>query len=257
LYPDYGIFIFIAGKRNDSAFVMPLEDLTEAIPFLSPQKDFLVYVDGHGKTFGQAMDRGFEIASRFNINMVVFDWPSDYLALRKTVYNTDEVSVNFLKAMRNLDGFHQRYYRSSAVSVLFHSMGNRIIKSVSHPKLLGKMPKQLFSNIIINAAAVKMQNHTKWVERLNIQQRIYITMNDRDMTLKGAALLRMARQLGNGKPDRMAENASYINFGKFPTAEHNLFLGKSKPEINIPQIFLFYQLVFHGREIKLTENVSF
>jgi hypothetical protein len=164
LHPKYQIFYFIAGVKNDTAFVQPLSDLSEVTRFLPSDKDFLLYVDGHGKSFGQSMDRGFELTSRFNINMVVFDWPSDYLALRKTVYSADDVSVSFIKVSRSLKMLHEKFYESSAFSVIFHSMGNRILKIIGSTRMIDYMPKQLFENVIINAAAVKQYNHSKWVE---------------------------------------------------------------------------------------------
>lgn len=257
IQPWYRMFYFVAGLKNDTVYLKPVNAIDEAKNFLPKNRDFLVYVDGHGKTLPQVMDRGFKLTARFNINVVVFDWPTDYLALRRTVYNADDVSVNFVKAMQILDEFHTRYYNSSAVSVIFHSMGNRIIRDVANPRLLEKMPQHLFSNIIINSAAVKQQNHAKWVERLNIQKRIYITVNDHDRTLRGAMFLRVAEQLGMGPKGRKAINAHYVNFNSMGTTEHNLFLAKSPIEQNNPHIFRFYNQAFHGKEVSLTENAGF
>jgi hypothetical protein len=257
LHPKYKIFYFIAGVKNDTAFVQPLSDLSEVIHFLQPDRDFLLYVDGHGKSFGQSMERGFELTSRFNINLVVFDWPSDYILLRKTVYSADEVSSGFVKVCRSLDVLHEKYYKSSAFSVIFHSMGNRILKTISSTRLLDYMPKDLFENLIINAAAVKQQNHSNWVQKLNIQKRIFITINKNDFTLRGAAILRMAVQLGIGNNNKRARNAFYVNFSDIETLEHNLFLGKSGLEKSYPNIFQFYDLVFHGKEVKFTGNTGF
>lgn len=249
LDPHYRLSLFIAGLRKDTAYVIPLNDFFEAARYLASEKDFLILVDGHGKTFGQAMERGFELTDRFNINMIVFDWPTDYLAVRKTVQNASEVSVSFVKAMRRLEDFHRTCFGSSAVSVLFHSMGNIILKEVSSSRLLDKMPGKLFSNIIINAAAVKQRNHSKWVEKLNIQKRIYITMNERDFNLRGAAILRMAEQLGLGNHNKSAGNAFYVNFSDLLTMEHNLFLGRSQLEKTNPEVFNFYDLAFHGKGV--------
>lgn len=255
LHPRYAVFMFVSGVKNDTAFVQPIRSFDEAIPQL-PDQDFLIYVDGHGKTFTQAMERGFDISRRFNINLVVFDWPSDYLALRKTAYSADDVSVSFVKTMNSFSAFKQRAFPESSVSLIFHSMGNRILKNISHPKLIQYMPQHLFSNIIINAAAVKSQNHARWVERLNIQKRVYITVNETDFTLRGATILRIAQQLGIGIRNMNAHNAFYTNFSKIATVEHNLFLEKPELEVKNPDIFLFYDMAFHGKEVKLPENAG-
>lgn len=256
IHPRFLQFYFVAAIQNDTAYIKHLEDPDEMKNFLAADRDFLVYVDGHGKTFGQTIERGFELTERFNINMLVFDWPSDYLALRKTVYSADEVSASFVKAMRTFNALYESYYSNSSVSVMFHSMGNRILKNISSSYLIEKMPRHLFSNIIINAAAVKQQNHARWVERLNIQKRIFITSNNRDFNLKGAAIIRMAEQLGIGNR-QYARNAFYVNFSDFATLEHNLFLGRSQLEKTKPQIFRFYDLAFHGKQVSLNEDAGF
>lgn len=257
LEPHYRISIYMAGLHNDTAYIIPLRNLDDISRYLNADRSFLVMVDGHGKTFGQAMERGFELSDRFSINMIVFDWPTDYFALRKTIYNADEVAANFVRAMRNLDEVRNAHYPNSSVSVIFHSMGNHIIKEIGSTKLLEYMPEKLFSNIIINAAAVKQHNHAKWVEKLDIQKRVYITINERDMSLRGAAMLRMAKQLGMTYRKKAARNALYVNFNDLETNEHNLFLGRSILEKSNPGIFTFYDEVFHGKEVRPGENFGF
>jgi len=257
LDPRLNLSLFIAGLRNDTAFLIPLDDFNEVVHFLPDGKDFLILVDGHGKTFSQSMERGFELGQRFNINLVVFDWPTDNLALRKTIYNASEVTVGFVRAMRKLDTILKDKYINSSVSVIFHSMGNRIIADISSTNLLKKMPDKLFSNIIINAAAVKQHNHAKWVEKLSIQKRIYITMNHRDFNLRGAAMIRLAEQLGLSNRNKTARNAFYVNFSELSTFEHNLFLGRSQLEKTNPEVFVFYDLAFHGKEVNLGEHIGF
>jgi hypothetical protein len=129
------------------------------------------------------------------------------MALRKTAAAADEVSVNFIKAMRNFSDIHEKHYPAASVSLIFHSMGNHIIRNISQSELISYLPQHLFSNIILNAAAVRQHNHAKWLEKLNIQKRIYITINDEDFTLHGAMILRLSKQLGLGYKDGMATNA--------------------------------------------------
>ncbi len=257
LQPRYGMFQFIAGTIGDSAFILPIANLDETTRYLPANRDFLVYVDGHGKTFDQVLARGFELTDRFNINMLVFDWPTDYLALRKTAYVADEVAPNFVIAMNKFNVLHEKYYPGSAVSAIFHSMGNHIIKDVAGKQLLKYMPKNLFSNIILNSAAVKQANHAKWVERLNIQKEIYITINQHDKTLRGAKILRLANQLGLGYSGKPAGNAIYINFSSIETTEHNLFLGRSSVEKYNKYLYGFYVKVLHGKEMDFQNETVF
>ncbi|MBN2814202.1 MAG: alpha/beta hydrolase [Bacteroidales bacterium] len=257
LHPRLNMFIFMAGIKNDTAYVRVLNSLDEAVPYLPANRNFLVYVDGHGKNFTQTMERGFEITARFDINMVVFDWPTDYMALRKTAGNAQEVAANFVRAMQAMDELRNTHYASSRVSAIFHSMGNHILKNITHPQLLQKMPEQLFSNIIVNAAAVKQRNHDKWLEKIRLQERIYVTMNDEDRPLHGAMLLRLAKQLGLGIKGEKAENAAYVDFSDVVSIEHNLFLGKTVAELENQYIYRFYNQAFHGSEVIFNELTGF
>jgi hypothetical protein len=241
--PRYRMFLFIAGTIGDSAYVMPVKSMDEAARYLPENRDFLVYVDGHGKTFDQVLERGFALSGRFDINMVIFDWPTNYLALRKTAYAADEVAANFVVAMNKLNALHEKYYPSSVVSAIFHSMGNNILKNITNKHLLKYMPVHLFSNLILNAAAVKQEN--------------YITINHDDRTLKGAKLLRLANQLGLGYKGRTADNAQYVNFSQVASTEHNLFLGKSQAEKENQYIYGFYDQAFHGKAVNFNNETAY
>jgi hypothetical protein len=257
LQPKYGMFLFIAGTIGDSAFIMPMKSLDEFSDSLSIYRDFLVFVDGHGKTFDQVLERGFELTGRFAINIVLFDWPTDYLTLRKTVINADEVAANFVIAMNKFDKWHKEHYPSASVSAIFHSMGNHILMDVTGKHLLKYMPKDLFSNLILNAAAVKRANYVKWLEKLAIQKRIYITINRNDRTLQGAKVLRAANQLGLGYKGRTADNAKYVDFSQVASTEHNLFLGRSQAEKNNQFIYGFYDQAFHGKEVDFQNETAY
>jgi len=249
LQPSLRLSWFTAGDKADTAWVHPAGDPASAFHILQSNRDFLVYVDGHGKTFSQVLQRGFELTRRYGINVVIFDWPTDYVALRKTAHNADEVAVAFTRAMRTFYTIRRSTFGDASVSVIFHSMGNRIAKNLVDQRLQEALPADLFDNVILNAAAVKQQHHAKWISKLHIQQRIYITINDEDRPLKGATLLRLSRQLGRGVTGKTAKNAVYVDFSAVAGSEHNLFLGYSKTETDNPRIFDFYTDAFHGREV--------
>lgn len=257
LHPKFERFYFMAGTLGDTAYVEPMKGFDETNRRLPADRDFLVYADGHGKTFQQVLERGFHISQRFAVNMVIFDWPTDNIALKKTAYAAAEVAPGFVKSMREINDFQKEQYPLSVVSAMFHSMGNHILRNVVQSELYNYMPKNLFNNIILNAAAVNQYHHRQWLEKLDIQKRIYITINDDDFTLQGAMLLRAAKQLGLGYRGNTAMNASYVNFSNVATREHNLFLGKSATEKNNPFIYLFYEQAFHGREVSFNENTGF
>ena len=255
--PKLKTFHFVAGQTGDSVYVRPFVTLAPALDDMPGHRNFLVYVDGHGKTFDQILERGFELSNRFNINLLIFDWPTDYIALRKTANNADEITPVFVRTMADLDHLRRKSSDQSSISVIFHSMGNHILKNIVEQHFQDYLPGSMFSNIIMNAAAVKQFNHTHWVRKLHIQERIYITINDEDKTLHGAMVLRMARQLGTGYKGDPASKAIYVNFSEIATTEHNLFLGRSVAERNNQQIYRFYQEAFQGNQVDLIRKAGF
>lgn len=257
VHPRYQNFLFRVGTQGDSAFILPLDRFDQFGHETTPYPDFLVYVDGHGKTFNQIIERGIDLTGRFALNLVIFDWPTDYLALRKTAYNASEVSAGFITAMRQFNVWQKAHFPAASVSVFFHSMGNQILRNATHRKLLPYLPDDLFSNIILNAAAVRQDNHARWLEKLNKQKRIYVTINKNDRTLHGARLLRMAEQLGHGHNGRTAGNATYVDFSQVASTEHNLFLGRSEAEKANPLIFEFYNQVLHGMEANFQNETAY
>jgi len=257
LQPKLRSFHFVAGKTGDTVYLKSMSTLVPALDEMPVHRDFLVYVDGHGKTFDQILERGFEVSKRFNINLIIFDWPTDYMALRKTAYNADEITPAFVSTMADLDLLRRKSFGHSTISVIFHSMGNHILKNIIDQRLQDYLPHDMFSNIIMNAPAVKQFRHNRWVDKLHIQDRIYVTINDDDRPLHGAMVLRMARQLGTGYRGNPASNAIYVNFSEIATTEHNLFLGRSLAEINNVQIYRFYQEAFQGNQVDMIRKPGF
>ncbi len=257
LQPKFKTFYFAACNIGDSVFVRPMANLAPAMDGMPDNRSILVYVDGHGKAFDQILERGINVCKRFHITLVIFDWPTDYMALRKTAYNADEVAPVFVRSMAELNNLHRQLFPRSPLSIIFHSMGNHILKKIVDQRLQDYLPRDMFSNIIMNAAAVNQFNHTGWVGRLHIQDRLYITINDEDKTLRGAMVLRMARQLGTGFKGSPSGNAIYVNFSEIATTEHNLFLGRSEAEMNNGQIFRFYMEAFLGKSVQLTPKTGF
>ncbi|MBN1599211.1 MAG: alpha/beta hydrolase [Bacteroidales bacterium] len=251
------MFYFIASRIGDSAYITPYSSMESALEKLSPNKNFLVFVNGHGKSFRQIIDRGFQIGDRYNVNMVMFDWPTDYFALRKTARNARKVTKNFVQSMSDFHILQQTHFPDASVSLMFHSMGNHIARNMVKNDLEDIIPEQYFDNLILNAAAVPQRNHAEWVEQLNIQKRIYIVSNKGDRPLRGVKILRLTKPLGSEYDAHLAKNAEYISFNDIATIEHNIFLGRTEVEKNHPNVYNFYLTLFQGKELFTSDNEMF
>jgi esterase/lipase superfamily enzyme len=250
-------FFFIASQVNNSTYLTSYNSIDSALSVFSDNKSFLVFVNGHGKNFEQTIVRGFDLGERYNVNMIMFDWPTEYYALRKTARNAREVTENFALSVKELnDAFDEREMNSN-ISVIFHSMGNLIARNIVKKGFVEELPENVFQNLILNAAAVKQRNHREWVDQLHIQNRIYIVSNREDLPLKGVKLLRLTVPLGSEYKGQLSENAQYIDFSEIAGREHNLFLGKTQAEKNHPNIYSFYLSLFRGDEIDLSNPEEF
>lgn len=254
---DGNRYFFIVSRTNDSTYLTSYNSIESAFSVFNDDKPFLVFVNGHGKNFEHSISRGFELSERYNLNMIIFDWPTEYYALRKTARNAKRVTANFALSIDELNDVFEKRNINSNISVIFHSMGNHIARNMVRKDYLDELPEDIFQNLILNAAAVRQRNHRKWVDKLDIQDHIYIVSNRNDLPLKGVKLLRLTTPLGAKYSGKLSEKAEYINFSEIADKEHNIFLGKTEVEKNHPSVYNFYQALFNGTEVDLQNRKEF
>ena len=136
-------------------------------------------------------------------------------------------------------------------------MGNEIASELIKQDQADKIPEYFFDNLILNAAAVKQKDHAQWVNKLNIQNRVYIISNKDDFPLKGAAIMRMTKLLGSEYEEPLAKNAQYVNLSYVAGKEHNVFLGRTELERKNPEIPELYNTLFQGEEPTFENFKSF
>jgi len=255
--PDRKMFYFVIYLQGDSIFLNSAINLEEAIRTLSKKRDFLIFVNGYGKNFGQNLYRGFDLDKRYNLNVIIFDWPTDYQPIRKTAQSARLVTPNFEESINEFDLVHKKYYDSTSATLIFHSMGNHIAYNLINSRQNTTISWHIFENVILNAAGVTQFHHSKWVEKMNMQDRIYITSNKNDKTLKLLELVRLSTQLGIHAKAPHTGNATYLDFSLIAGEDHNYFIGRSEVEKDDPRVFNFYNTVFHGKQVNLNDTTVF
>lgn len=221
---------------------------------LENNKDILVFVNGYGKTLEGTIEGGQKLASRYGVNAIMFDWPTDQRPIRITAKNARKVTNNFALTLNEIDKVIKKSFQKSKLSLMFHSMGNHVARHLVESRSINLIGEITIDNIILNAAAVKSYDHERWVEQLKPKQEVYIVTNKNDFMLRGASLLRVARQLGNVALGELAENANYIDFSGLAERQHGYFLGLTNAEKENPDFFEFYNTVFHG--LVYRENIN-
>lgn len=249
-------------KLDSSAFLCEIQYRTG---------DWLVSVHGDNKTFKTAIWRGLDIQYKYNINVLVFSWPSkdpdarglknyknSQMNLVKSYGNFIQLLL-FLKKFRNNRPEHRTEQR---ISLFCHSLGNQYLKMLASDDEHILDFSRLFDNVILNAAAVDQKDHKAWLEKINIQKNLYVTANKQDVNLKGLHIFtKGGKQLGEKITHPLASNAVYIHFNKsvglrFPTGTtHTYFIGGKSD--TCAHINLFYKSIFHGKSVDVQNKVMF
>jgi len=237
----------------------------------SKTSDWLLFVHGDSKTYEQSVKRGFDIQKTHNINVIVFSWPSkasDLTGLKNlnnSKHNVLKSMYHFNELLAFMDSFkktNKAFNENAKLSMLLHSLGNLYLENMVGEPAIERKSDNIFENVIINSAAVNQKMHKDWVEKINLQKRIYITNNKSDFNLKGKHIFsKDGNQLGEKAKKPIAENANYVQFSKavgfrFPTGTtHTFFIG------NVPNksqnIRDFYFDAFHGDQIDFSDQSQF
>jgi len=254
VHPENKRFFFIAGTRGDSTIIVNYPTLHEAMSHLDKSKNMLVYVNGYNKTFDGTVKGGKMLRDYYEINAIMFDWPTEQRPIRITAKNARKVSNSLAISLTEVDRISDDLFPGTRLSLVFHSMGNHVARHLVKSGNIDLLDDHTVDNIILNAAAVKSYDHDRWVEKLKHKEEVYIVYNKYDYVLRGASIMRGVRQLGNVALGELADNANYINFSDIAEKEHSYYLGKTIAEKNNPEIFEFYNTVFHGMDFSSEIN---
>jgi len=264
-------FIIANSTSKDSLQIRKTDSTNFISEITSVKGDWLIFVHGDAKTFEQSILRGIVIKELYNINVIVFSWPSKSpnlhgaRNLKNSQFNVGKSLNHFVSLLQFVEDFKQinpSFQDGNKVSILFHSLGNLYMQRLIENKFQNGLPDDLFDNLILNAAAVNQRNHNEWVEKINTQDRIFINSNKHDFNLKGLRIFTAAgKQLGEKVTPVLAKNASYTHFDKsvgfrFRTGQtHSYFIGKIPAKSkNIKE---FYSSIIHGDQPSFNDQIRF
>lgn len=258
-----GSLTFLKAYFSESKLMLRKESSLRDLVFHQNQySDWLVFVHGDSKTLPDAAKRAYELQEQYRVNVIVFSWPSkmiegnglkNFKNSRKNVEDGADEFLSFLQQLKIWKLEDRASFPNNKLSILFHSLGNYYLECMVKEEYLEGVDYRIFDNLIINAAAVNQKDHHKWVQKLNIQERIYVNSNNRDFILRGVQILtNWNRQLGVSLVDDYASNATYVNFtkaikSKFPFNEmHGYYLGTVPNQSD--NIRNYYHTILHGEE---------
>ncbi len=260
---DDGSLTFLQGYLTENKLMLREEYCFPDMVFhKNSYNDWLIFVHGDSKTLPDAAKRALEIQEQYQINVIVFSWPSkmdkgtglkNFKNSRKNVEEGVDEFLTFLNHVKNWKHSEIDYFQNNRLSIMFHSLGNYYLEQLVNSDYVHQFDNKIFDNLIINAAAVNQKDHDLWLHKINMQERIYVNSNGRDFILRGVRVLtNWKRQLGESLVRDFASNATYVNFtsaikSKFPFNEmHGYYLGSIPSQSD--NIKNYYSTILHGEK---------
>ncbi|MCB9064935.1 MAG: alpha/beta hydrolase [Chitinophagales bacterium] len=254
------LYYFFVYAYKGKWHVLSVTDLTNAISHIpNKTKDWVIYTEGMGKIFTSNLDRGMMMASQYDVNVILLDYPS--------ITTTKKMIGNYFFAIKNAKRTYKYFTPVLTViahqksmgnicgklSLFCHSMGNHLIRQIARKDSLKSInDKTWVDNLILNAACVPERNHQKWLSKIKFAKNIYINYNADDYVLAGAEVIGFAHQLGRRPQYPVYTPAQYVNFSKLVGQNHSYFLTiRDRKPVN-PQAKEYYQIILHGNTIDRT-----
>jgi hypothetical protein len=233
-------------------------DFSAGMKEINDGRDILLFVEGHGKTLPMALNRAFQVQERYDVALVVFDWPSKNSNFNKSLSRVRRCGDNFYNLLLQIRDFRNvSMNEDQSFSILCHSLGNYFISNFIVCGDGQYLRDKFIDNIVMNAAAIRTKEHGEVLSQVVFADRIYITSNKNDFVLRGAHLLTSGKMLGNFVINPMAPNARYVNFTGVAGREHSYYFGYHPFEHENPAFYYFYNATLHGKEVNLQDTSLF
>jgi hypothetical protein len=233
-------------------------DFYEGMKEINDGRDILLFIEGHGKVLPAVMNRAFQIQERYNVALVVFDWPSKNRNFNTSLARVRRCGDNFYNLLLQIKDYRIRLMTENQhFSIIAHSLGNYFLTNFIVCGDGQYLKDKFIDNIIFNSAAIRSKEHGEVISQIEFMNRIYITSNKYDWVLRGAHLLTSGKMLGNYPIFPLATNAQYVNFTGLVGKEHSYYFGFHDFEYENPAFFYFYNTVVHGNEVNLNDTKYF
>lgn len=217
-------------------------------------KDLLLFVHGFNNDVKAVLDRARRIERAYGVEVLAFSWPANGGGGAKGAasYLSDKqdarASVGALyRVIKNVGDYINKYRKKAledcaneaktkhpgnaelqnayfaeqvekfcpfTVNLLLHSMGNYLYKNTLMSSTYGDA-NFMFDNVVLAAADTNSARHKDWVDKIPFRNRLYITINEKDVALRASRLKfgeQQKARLGHYPFELQSENASYVDF---------------------------------------------
>lgn len=233
--------------------LQPISSINDILKNLfAKNKPLVLYVHGLGNEPKKTEEQRIleKLEEQYDVSALMFNWDSKFTWRGKPVSKARDAAQYLSDVITGIATYRGSHPESQSVpiSLLVHSMGNIVLQNVvakENPSLT-KKNEALFTNILMTASDADSQDHDLWVEKLKVkgegegEGKIIIVINEKDGALKKSRISRLflSKPLGNGIPDSLAKNTTYLNITERVGAAHRYFQkGKQHEQIAICKIF--------------------
>jgi hypothetical protein len=232
---------------------VPYQSLYELLNLKKTFNDLVIFTEGLGKTFTSGTDRATKLMRMYHVDVLFFDWPTNRPYMRSgkniktTCYVAPKVAQPYALFLEDFQTYKQKHSaKFKTTTLFFHSMGNLLLMYDLQNDLFKNISPGLANSVVLNAACVGQTHHKEWLDKLNIADHIYITVNNKDRNLNGAKVIFLEHQLGERPQPPFSNKVRYVNFSRVLEKEHNYYiipsLLKEKPFLK-----QFYADIFAGK----------
>ena len=242
--------------KNNNYYLTFFENFETAFSQFSTNQNISIFIHGDGKTFVRSLENGKKLTQFYNVNWIVFDYPSrklgknpvnNYFLSRKNAIHS---LPQFQDLVLALDRYRQEKLKNVKISVMAHSLGGYFMANYL-TKYQGVIKNFSWENLILMLPAVSKKRHERWLN-LSIAQQNYVFFNPQDWVLKMGSWLSFTSFLGLDFGVKTAKNTSYIDISKVATIYHTPF--DKKYLLNRrPQLYHIFSQVFQSEQPELTK----
>jgi len=254
---DYRIVTYLeVACSGNTWFVKQIQDLDAGLDSLPDDKDILLFVHGHGKDFLRSVPRAYKLKKRYDVNLILFDWPARNRNFNKSLARVRRCSGNFYNLLLDINDYKKKDdHKNQKISIIAHSLGNYFL---THMVVNGNnqyLQEIFIDNLILFAPAIRSKEHGEALSQLTFAKNKYVTINQNDRILRGAHSLTSGKMLGNFLIQPYASNTEYIHFTPVAGKEHTYFVGYYEFEDNVKAIFPTFNSLFHGIKPSLSTDL--
>lgn len=246
---------FYISKSMETYSATDIPALLNQMTIESPDRNILLYVHGRSQTLEKEWININTVEQRYNVKVLMLHWESWNYMIGRPVANAKEASKQLGFGLQQISDFkdkHRQYFAEHKIFLMFHSMGNIVLKNYIE-KLNYVDDSNLFDSLILTGADVPFTDHKKWLSRVNLSKDIYVVMNQKDSVLlastahdyidtslfsKNDDRLGLGRGLDNllFLNAKTAANALYFDLTKLSGGAHRHYLSDN---VSVENLFHF------------------